>query len=40
VWKFTQYYEDGTKEEFTAPAGSKAPLLAAPVVTVKAAAKP
>ena len=39
VWKFTQYYEDGTKEEFTAPAGSKAPLLSAPVVTVKPAAK-
>lgn len=22
VWKFVQYYEDGTKEEFTGPAGS------------------
>ncbi len=22
VWKFVQYYEDGTKEEFTGPVGS------------------
>ena len=25
VWKFIQYYEDGTKEEFTGPAGSRLP---------------
>ena len=32
VWKFVQYYEDGTKEEFTGPVGSRLP---APVVTLK-----
>ena len=35
VWKFVQYYDDGTKEEFTGPAGSRLP---SPVVTLKAAA--
>jgi uncharacterized protein YcnI len=25
VWKFVQYYEDGEKEEFTGPAGSRLP---------------
>ena len=25
VWKFVQYYEDGTKEEFTGPPGSRLP---------------
>jgi uncharacterized protein YcnI len=32
TWKFIQFYEDGTKEEFTGPAGSRLP---APVVTLK-----
>ena len=35
TWKFIQYYDDGTKEEFTGPVGSRLP---APVVTLKAAA--
>ena len=35
VWKFVQYYDDGTKEEFTGPTGSRLP---SPVVTLKAAA--
>ena len=34
VWKFIQYYDDGTKEEFTGPAGSRLP---SPVVTLKPA---
>ena len=34
TWKFIQYYDDGTKEEFTGPAGSRLP---APVVTLKPA---
>jgi uncharacterized protein YcnI len=34
VWKFVQYYEDGTTEEFTGGPGSRLP---APVVTLKAA---
>ena len=25
VWKFVQYYDDGTKEEFTGPVGSRLP---------------
>ena len=33
VWKFVQYYDDGTKEEFTGPVGSRLP---SPVVTLKA----
>ena len=32
VWKFIQYYDDGSKEEFTGPVGSRLP---APVVTLK-----
>jgi len=32
TWKFVQYYEDGMKEEFTGPVGSRYP---APVVTLK-----
>ena len=32
TWKFIQYYDDGTKEEFTGPAGSRYP---SPVVTLK-----
>ena len=32
VWKFVQYYDDGTKEEFTGPAGSRLP---SPVTTLK-----
>ncbi len=35
TWKFIQYYDDGTKEEFTGPAGSRLP---APVVSLKPAA--
>jgi len=34
VWKFVQYYDDGTKEEFTGPVGSRLP---SPVVTLKPA---
>lgn len=34
VWKFVQYYDDGTKEDFTGPVGSRLP---SPVVTLKAA---
>jgi len=34
TWKFIQYYDDGTKEEFTGPVGSRLP---SPVVTLKAA---
>jgi len=33
VWKFVQYYDNGTKEEFTGPIGSKYP---SPVVALKA----
>ena len=33
VWKFVQYYDDGTKEEFVGPVGSRLP---SPVVTLKA----
>src|ERR1700730_1652226 len=32
VWKFVQYYDNGTKEEFTGPIGSKYP---SPVVMLK-----
>ena len=32
VWKFVQYYDNGTKEEFTGPIGSKYP---SPVVTLR-----
>jgi uncharacterized protein YcnI len=32
VWKFVQYYDNGTKEEFTGPLGSPYP---SPVVTLK-----
>jgi uncharacterized protein YcnI len=35
VWKFIQYYDDGTKEEFTGPVGSRLP---SPVVTLRAPA--
>ena len=35
TWKFIQYYDDGTKEEFTGAVGSRLP---APVVTLKPAA--
>ena len=37
VWKFVQYYDDGTKEEFTGPAGSRLP---SPVTTLKKADAP
>ena len=33
VWKFVQYYEDGSKEEFTGPVGSRLP---SPVTALKA----
>ena len=32
VWKFVQFYEDGTKEEFTGPLGSRLP---SPVTALK-----
>jgi len=32
VWKFVQFYEDGTKEEFTGPVGSRYP---SPVTSLK-----
>jgi len=32
VWKFVQYYDDGSKEEFTGPVGSRMP---SPVTTLK-----
>ena len=32
TWKFVQFYEDGMKEEFTGPVGSRYP---SPVVTLK-----
>jgi uncharacterized protein YcnI len=32
VWKFVQYYQDGSKEEFTGPVGSRLP---SPVVALK-----
>ena len=34
TWKFIQYYDDGTKEEFVGPVGSRLP---SPVVTLKPA---
>jgi uncharacterized protein YcnI len=34
TWKFIQYYDDGTKEEFVGPVGSRLP---SPVVTLKQA---
>lgn len=34
TWKFIQYYDDGAKEEFVGPVGSRLP---APVVTLKPA---
>jgi uncharacterized protein YcnI len=34
VWKFVQYYDDGSKEEFTGPVGSRFP---SPVTTLKKA---
>jgi uncharacterized protein YcnI len=37
TWKFVQFYEDGTKEEFTGPVGSRLP---APVVTLKTTTAP
>jgi uncharacterized protein YcnI len=37
LWKFHQYYEDGSKEEFTAPPDAKMPLLPMPQVTLSAA---
>src|SRR5215471_5424188 len=32
IWKFIQYYDDGMKEEFTGPVGSRLP---SPVVSLK-----
>ena len=37
VWKFVQYYDDGSKEEFTGPVGSRLP---SPVVALKAPPTP
>jgi hypothetical protein len=37
VWKFVQYYADGTKEEFTGPMGSRLP---SPVVKLTPAPAP
>lgn len=37
IWKFIQYYDDGRKEEFTGPVGSRLP---SPVVTLKQAIAP
>jgi uncharacterized protein YcnI len=37
TWKFIQYYDDGTKEEFIGPVGSRLP---SPVVTLKPASTP
>jgi len=34
VWKFVQYYDDGSREEFTGPVGSRLP---SPVTTLKKA---
>lgn len=34
TWKFIQYYDDGTKEEFVGPVGSRLP---APMVSLKPA---
>jgi hypothetical protein len=34
VWKFVQYYDDGSKEEFTGPVGSRLP---SPMTTLKKA---
>jgi len=34
VWKFVQYYDDGSKEEFTGPLGSRLP---SPVTVLKKA---
>ena len=36
VWKFVQYYDDGSKEEFTGPVGSRLP---SPVTVLKKAAQ-
>jgi hypothetical protein len=37
IWKFVQYYDDGTKEEFTGPPGSRLP---SPVTTLMPPKKP
>src|SRR6476469_2171562 len=37
TWKFIQYYDDGTKEEFTGPVGSRLP---SPVVSLKPTTSP
>jgi len=37
VWKFVQYYADGTREEFTGPVGSRLP---APIVKLNPAPAP
>ena len=40
VWKFVQYYEDGTKEEFTGPPGSRLPSPVTTLVPAKKAGTP
>ena len=37
VWKFVQFYEDGTKEEFTGPPGSRLPSPVTTLMPVKPA---
>jgi hypothetical protein len=36
AWRFVQFYEDGSKEEFTGPAGSRFP---SPMVELKASGR-
>ena len=36
AWRFVQFYEDGSKEEFTGPAGSRFP---SPIVELKASGR-
>jgi uncharacterized protein YcnI len=40
LWKFHQYYEDGTKEDFISPPDAKMPLLPMPQVILKPADSP
>ena len=35
VWKFVQYYDDGTKEEFTGPPGSRLPSPVTALIPAK-----
>jgi uncharacterized protein YcnI len=40
LWKFYQYYDDGFKEEFTAPPDAQMPLRPMPQVTLTPADRP